>query len=486
VCRPVCQGEAVTGVLGGRYRLETPLGRGGTATVWRGTDVRLGRPVAVKMLDRAGMADPAARQRFQREARTVAGLAHPTIVAVHDFDIDDAGVPYLVMELVDGDSVADRLADGPLDIGQAVGIAGQVCAALAAAHAAAVVHRDVKPANILITSTGTVKVCDFGIARLQHTAATQASLTGPAAVVGTADYMAPEQAAGDPVDGRADLYALGCVLYAMLTGAAPFSGDSPVSVASQHLHRDPAPVASLRPEVPPGLDALISNLLAKNPADRPADADQVRARLARIVGQPVAPPATPAVPAAAASRPVRGSAAVVSPTRTMPALDPGHEYPGPAPRPGLRLGPAGIAVVALGAAVLAALAVAALLLTGGQPTQTAGPPTTTVPSSTATTAGVTGDPATLVAVVQNIIQAQVSAGQLDANQANDLTNKLDEIARHLAKGETDNAADKVADLTSKLAELRKDTKIDTNGHDAVLASIEQLAASLPPSNRDQD
>src|SRR5690606_30567652 len=211
----VCEGGVVSGrLLNGRYRLHSLIGRGGMAEVWRGEDLRLERRVAVKLLGES--TDPDRLARFRREARTVARLSHPNIVTGHDLGVD-GGVTYLVMELIEGTSLATRLAKGPLTVGDAVAIAGQVCDALAAAHAAGIVHRDIKPGNILLTPAGTVKVCDFGIARLLHASPTQLTTTGT--VIGTSEYMAPEQASGAPVDGRTDLYALGCVLYAMLTGS---------------------------------------------------------------------------------------------------------------------------------------------------------------------------------------------------------------------------------------------------------------------------
>jgi eukaryotic-like serine/threonine-protein kinase len=249
-------------LISGRYQLDVVLGRGGMATVWRGVDERLGRDVAVKLLDRAA-ADAAMLQRFDREARTAGGLTHPNIVAVYDVGTDSRG-PYLVMELIDGTSVAALLAGGPLPIDQVVDVARQICDALAVAHAQGVVHRDIKPANILITTTGTVKVCDFGIARLTHQE--QTDLTAPHTAIGTSAYMAPEQASGAAVDARTDLYALGCVMYAMLTGHPPFTGDNPLTVLWQHQHQPAPAVASRRADTPADIDALIARLLAKNPS----------------------------------------------------------------------------------------------------------------------------------------------------------------------------------------------------------------------------
>ncbi|GGN72704.1 hypothetical protein GCM10010112_41350 [Actinoplanes lobatus] len=245
------------------------------AVVWQATDRWLGRMVAVKVLHERVLADPTVAGRFEREARMVAGLAHPNIVALHDVGVD-SGVPYLVMELVPGRSLAALLSTGPLDIAGAVGIAAQVCAALEAASEAGIVHRDIKPANILITGDGRAKVCDFGIARVAG--ATRSELTGSAQMLGTSTYMAPEQVAGGAVDVRTDLYGLGCVLYAMLTGNPPFTGDSPIRIAWDHVERVPRPASTHRP-VPHELDLLLQAMLAKYPADRPSDPAAVRAAL---------------------------------------------------------------------------------------------------------------------------------------------------------------------------------------------------------------
>ena len=261
--------------LGGRYQLHARLGRGETASVWAGVDTRLDRPIAVKVVD--ATTDAEAVRRLDQEARTVARLAHPNIVAVYDIGTE-AGMPYLVMEFVEGEDLRHRLARGPLTMNEAVGVAAQVCAALMAAHDAGVVHRDVKPDNILLTTAGTVKVCDFGIAGLRDAAGGRHSATA----TGTSEFMAPEQAAGGPADERSDLYALGCVLYAMLTGAPPFTGPDEQRVRWQQVHEPPVPIRSRQPELPDDLAGLVDRLLAKNPADRPAGAGEVGAALAAL------------------------------------------------------------------------------------------------------------------------------------------------------------------------------------------------------------
>jgi serine/threonine-protein kinase len=266
-------------LLDGRYRLEEEIARGGTATVWRARDLRLDRPVAVKLLTAARSADPRMLERLRGEARILAGLTHPNIVVVHDLSVD-SGRAYLVMELIEGRTLAARLADGRLPVGQAAAIAAATCDALAAAHTVGAIHRDIKPANIMLARTGTVKVVDFGIARLQM--AGQATLTANSQVLGTSLYMAPEQATGSRADARTDLYALGCVLYAMLTGAPPFPGNDPIEVLHHHLHHPPRPLRAQRSDIPPDLDRLTSELLDKDPARRPATAGLVRDRLAAM------------------------------------------------------------------------------------------------------------------------------------------------------------------------------------------------------------
>ncbi|BCJ47259.1 hypothetical protein GCM10010168_71520 [Actinoplanes ianthinogenes] len=264
-------------VLSDRYELLSLLGRGGMAEVWEGVDRRLGRAVAVKVMRAGGRADSSLPARFDREARTVAGLSHPNIVPVHDVGAHD-GVPYLVMELIDGYSLADLLElEGRLAVGEAVRVAIQVCRALEAAAAAGVVHRDLKPANILITGGGQVKVCDFGLAR--RAGAAQAELTGTAQMIGTSSYMAPEQVTGSSVDARTDLYGLGCVLYTMVTGQPPFVGDTAMEIAWKHVEDTPEPASRHRPDLPTELDRLLRTLLAKYPADRPAGPGVVRTAL---------------------------------------------------------------------------------------------------------------------------------------------------------------------------------------------------------------
>jgi hypothetical protein len=263
-----------TQVLGGRYVLREVLGSGGMATVWRATDQVLGREVAVKVLGPQFAADAGFVARFEREARHAARLNHPRLVTVFDCGIDN-GTAFIVMELVAGRTLRQVLDDvRALRPGEAVSIAAAVCEALEVAHGAGLVHRDIKPANILV-SAGEVKVLDFGIARADGVAGGTQTL----AVLGTAAYLSPEQASGRPAGPQSDLYSLGCVLFEMLAGSPPFAGDSAVGLAYRHVHDDPGPPSARRPGVPARLDWITAQLLAKDPAGRPASAAAARAGL---------------------------------------------------------------------------------------------------------------------------------------------------------------------------------------------------------------
>ncbi|MFD8706277.1 protein kinase [Kitasatospora sp. NPDC059648] len=265
----------------GRYRLTHRLGRGGMAEVFAAEDVRLGRTVAIKLLRGELAQDDVARLRFTREAHAVAALNHHAIVSVYDTGeeyVGDESTPYIVMELVEGRTVRELLVDEeapPVD--QALIIIAGVLEALAYSHRNGIVHRDIKPANVSITTTGAVKVMDFGIARALTGGATTMTQTGM--VMGTPQYLSPEQALGKPVDHRSDLYAAGCMLYELLTLRPPFTGDTPLSVVYQHVQDPPVPPSQANSRVPVGLDGLVLRSLAKNPDDRFQDADEFRAHV---------------------------------------------------------------------------------------------------------------------------------------------------------------------------------------------------------------
>ncbi len=274
-------------MIAGRYELLGVLGRGGMGVVYRGRDRVLDRIVAVKVLPAQYASDTILVERFEREARAAARLNHPNIVAVFDTGREGT-VRYIVMECVSGESLAQRLAErGALPIPEAVQIAAQIADALAAAHAAGIVHRDVKPGNVMVEPTGVCKVLDFGIAR----AAAEAAMTQTASMLGSAPYMPPETALGHTADARSDIYSVGCVLYEMLTGRLPFSGEVPAAVINQHVSALPRPPRELEPSVPPALDALVMQMLAKDPSDRPQDAARAAADLRALLATPApAPP----------------------------------------------------------------------------------------------------------------------------------------------------------------------------------------------------
>jgi eukaryotic-like serine/threonine-protein kinase len=258
-------------MLAGRYRLQQRLAVGGMGSVHVALDERLGRPVAVKLLREELAVEAAFVERFQREAHAAAGLSHPNIAQVYDYG-RDGDQHFIVLELVEGTDLAKLLNErGRLAPEGAVRVATQVCAALSAAHTAGIVHRDIKPGNVIVSPSGQVKVTDFGIAR----ALGQTPLTHTGTVMGTAQYLPPEQARGEPAGPASDLYSLGVVLFQMLTGSAPFTGDSPVAVALRHLHESiPAPSDSA-PGIPPALDDIVIRATAKDPSQRFVDAGQM-------------------------------------------------------------------------------------------------------------------------------------------------------------------------------------------------------------------
>lgn len=330
--------------LGGRYELRSLIGRGGMAEVHLGFDTRLNRVVAIKRLRTDLARDSVFQARFRREAQSAASLNHPNIVAVYDTSEENlslpdgrtVAVPYIVMEYVEGHTVKDLLSDGtPVPIDEAVEIVSGVLAALEYSHARHLVHRDIKPGNIMLTNDGTVKVMDFGIARALTDS--QATMTQTNAVVGTAQYLSPEQARGEQVDARSDLYSTGVVLFELLTGRPPFRGESAVSVAYQHVQELPPLPSSITPDIPEALDRVVMKALAKNREERYASATSMRADLIRALRGadvnapetavwantlPVASDATRTMPLDSRqwTGPTRAGAATASHTTTLPRL----------------------------------------------------------------------------------------------------------------------------------------------------------------------
>lgn len=367
--------------LSARYRVGALLGRGGMAEVYDGYDERLHRPVAVKLLQASAASDPGIRERFEVEARAAARLTHPNVVAVYDTG-EDAGTPFIIMERLPGETLADRMAAGPVDAGWLRQVALDVLGALGAAHAAGIVHRDVKPGNILIGPDGHAKVADFGIAKSVEFAT---DATGAGLVIGTPAYLSPERVEGRPATGRSDLYSLGVVLYEALAGVKPFDGPTPVAVADAVLHAEVPPLGDARPDLDPVFVAAVERAFSREPTDRPASAEGLAAEL---MGRDGVASTDPTV-ALRAGRPggemgagrdlseptLVGVPAAGSPPGTGPAAGPAHRIlrrlrvdrlrsAGPA-RPGLD-SPVRARWVALGAVAACVLGgLVALALAGG-------------------------------------------------------------------------------------------------------------------------
>ncbi|MDO5672745.1 MAG: Stk1 family PASTA domain-containing Ser/Thr kinase [Actinomycetaceae bacterium] len=319
--------------LAGRYELRETIGRGGMAEVRIGQDLRLNRTIAVKMLREDLARDSIFQTRFRREAQSAANLNHPAIVAVYDTgeepimgaDGIETLVPYIVMEYVEGHTVRELLTDGdPVPIDEAVDIVSGVLGALEYSHHQGLVHRDIKPGNVMLTTDGKVKVMDFGIARALTDSA--ATMTQTDAVVGTAQYLSPEQARGEQVDARSDLYSTGCLLFELLTGRPPFRGDSAVAVAFQHVSQLPPVPSSITPDIPEALDRVVMKSLAKSREERYSDAAHMRSDLVKAMqGKAISAPATNSW-----TDPKDGATTVLPPAH-QPA---GNVYAGGAARPG--------------------------------------------------------------------------------------------------------------------------------------------------------
>lgn len=414
-------------LLAGRYRIGRRLGYGGMSDVYEARDPVLGREVAVKLVDAARLG-PEGVDRLEQEARRLASLSHPNLVVVHDAvrDGDTAGI---VMERIEGGTLADRIAGGPLDPEEAVAIATAVARGLDAAHASGLVHRDVKPSNVLLDGD-VVKVTDFGIAG--RTTRSDATTT----LHGSLPYVAPEQVEGAPTDARTDVYALGCVLYELLTGRPPFAGDSDGAVAGQHLHADPAPPSSRVGGLPPALDTVVLRMLAKDPADRPQTMADVEDELDRAQQGD----ATRVLPAAAV--PTRVVADASRPPRWRWLL---------------------------AAAVAAAAVLAALGLWGGwgrgtddQPEAAADEPTVdapstapapTEPSAAATTTAPTA-PAEPTSVEEGAqrLREQLAEGREAGEMSRKAEEELDKRVTELLKAHRE---DKPEDVRTRIQELRK-------------------------------
>jgi eukaryotic-like serine/threonine-protein kinase len=455
-------------VLGGRYALGALLGAGGMGQVYRARDRVLERTVAVKVLGPVTTEDLALVARFGREARAAAALHHPNIVAVFDSGAD-GDLQYLVMEYVEGQSLAGLLRrEGMLEPRRAAEVGRQVCQALAAAHAAGLVHRDITPGNLLVDATGLVKVADFGIAKLG--AAT--TMTGDGMVLGTAAYLAPEQAQGRAVDGRSDLYGLGCVLYELVTGAPPFAGDSPVAVAARQVTEPPIPPSDRNPRVGAALEAVVLTALAKDPADRYQSAAAMAQDLDRVIADAGAD--TMALGAARGGPPTDRLPGVISTgAATVPMASTALRRPGWIPW-------------ALVAAVGIIALVAVALWPGGgdppaaqQPTRPAA--STAAPSTTpARTTPPTQPQGELPAALANLAQV-ITIGQQQGsvdNSAQDLLKQAEEVLRAADEGKAEDVDKKLQDLQRKTDEQIDKGKIRGPAVGQVRQAVVQFSQSV--------
>jgi tRNA A-37 threonylcarbamoyl transferase component Bud32 len=464
-------------VLNERYKVETTLGEGGMARVYRGTDQVLDRTVAIKVLADRYAEDDNFVTRFRREAQAAAALSHPNVVAVFDTGDDDAA-HYIVMEYVEGRTLGEVLkVQGPFDADRASAITEDVATALQAAHERGLVHRDVKPGNVMIDTEGRVKVMDFGIAR----AAANDTLTQTGTVLGTAAYLSPEQARGDSVDARSDIYSLGCVLFEMVAGRPPFTGDSPVSLAFRHVNEDPQPPSVYRPGVPPQLEAVVMRALEKDPGQRYQSAEEFRRALADFRGDGAA-----TVPIGA---PAPGGDTAVMPTAAGTAAD------GAPPRPGPR-----VPWLPLGLLVAAILVLAGFLaLTqvaerdggdrqgerrqgqGGEEQQPE--PADEVPS-----------PQMALAAFDDFLTSAVSEGAVTPEAAETIANKVDEAGMKYLEGDLDKALEELGKAKEEIDKAAESGQISSGdvadalhqGIDLISASMEAAPPEVPTEGDAED
>jgi eukaryotic-like serine/threonine-protein kinase len=453
---------AATRILNDRYEMGSPLGKGGMAHVYRGTDRVLDRTVAIKVLSGKYAGDDSFVTRFRREAQAAAGLNHANIVGVYDTG-DEGQMHYIVMEYVEGETLGDVLRrDGRLHPERAAAIAAEVATALHAAHEKGLVHRDVKPGNVMIDREGQVKVVDFGIAR----AAADDTLTQTGLVLGTASYLSPEQAQGLPVDARSDIYSLGCVLYEMLTGRPPFDGDTPVAIAYMHVNETPPRPSELEPSIPPHLDQAVMRALQKDPEARFPTAEAFRAAVAG------GGPGTATIPIAAAG----GDTDVLPVTTPTEAVEP------PA-RPGR--GRSWFPVALLAAAVLAMIGVVALASrepgvqrAGREPTGQEQPPD----EEPTTPAAVSVEQA--LGVLNGVLTEAVNAEEMTFDAAGKVAERGDAALEAWQVGDADKALDELSKAHEEVDKAFEDGEIAsevTAGaiHEAISAVEGAVTASAP-------
>jgi len=465
-------------VLADRYAVGRLLGRGGMAEVYLATDRVLDRPVAIKVLGDWLAGDRTFVERFRREALAAARISHPGLVAVYDTGSED-GLHYIVMERVPGETLADVLrSEGRLGPARAAAIAAGVADALAVAHRAGIVHRDVKPANVMLQPDGRTKLMDLGIARgIDGT-----SITRGSSVLGTAAYVSPEQARGEPVDHRSDIYALGCVFYEMLTGRAPFLADNPVAVAYQHVHEPLTPPSSLVPTIPPGLEAVALRAMAKDPAARYPDVVEMREALERAEDAGAVAATAPQAPVAA--------------TAPIPVAAPTERLPRRADRPPPRRR---TPLVVLGL-IIALLAAGGLAFTLAQDDTAGGAAPAGSPPASSPTPGRTPSPSpgaspspspspsaepAPIASVQDAIDALevvlnegFDDGEISEEAAQRVAREVGEAVEKFNDGETDEAIDRLDELERHVDELVDHDEIAHSQERRIDKAIEELARQM--------
>jgi eukaryotic-like serine/threonine-protein kinase len=465
-------------VLANRYAVGELLGRGGMAEVYLATDRVLDRPVAFKVLGGWLAHDGTFVERFRREALAAARISHPNLVAVFDAGSEE-GVHYIVMEHVPGETLADVLRrEGRLDADRATKIAASVADALAVAHAARIVHRDVKPANVMLTPDGRTKLMDLGIAR----SIDGDSITHASSILGTAGYISPEQARGDPVDHRSDIYSLGCVLYEMLTGRQPFEAQDPLAVAYKHVHEAPVPPTSLEPSIPPALEAVILRAMEKEPAARFQSVADLASALedrafpvAPVTATTPMPPITPTTPLSTAAR-----------ADTLPR------------RVDRATGRRPLVPLLLVLAALAMLGGLAFALFSGDPPAGRAAPTHSPSASISSSPSPSRSPSTsptpspadpvqeAVAALQGVVAQGVSDGDITDKAAEEIQKGLDEALHEFAGGDTEKAIEKLGDLEKKVDGLVEHEEIAHSERQKLDKAIEDLAEQMSLASPSED
>jgi len=480
-------------VLAERYVLGEVLGKGGMGTVYAAHDRILGREVAVKLLDVAN-APVHALERFRREGQLLAGLSHPNIVTIFDFGTDEH-TAWLVMELLPGPTLERLLADqGPLRVDRVISYGRQCATALAAAHAAGITHRDVKPANLMLAGDGRCVLVDLGIARLAGaTTNAQPALTQTGLILGSVAFVAPEVITGGIPGPQADLYALGAVLFSLLTGHPPFAGDTSAATLGQHVYAPAPRPGTTRGDTPAALDDLVVCLLAKDPDSRP-DATGVAATLARMheadaVDQATAPmPVTPTITTAFGAEPPLARTRLLTPAAPMTVGGHGRRRP----RRGIVL------LAALVAAAAVAAAAAGLLATSNndprpiaqpaptsartQPSPAAVQTPTRAPAITTAAPGPTAasssSSAEALSALASAITSVADSGELDSKQAREAQRWVDDFNQELGKNNPQDLGSKIDELDGRLSDYRDQEKLSSAGYDLLKARLDDLRSTL--------